>query len=111
MCLSKFTSVLTGNTETTSLNIKLQFSPSKGFYLTLPADEIKGTQASLPDIFTNVVKKKKHYCFVTLELVSLIEAVTNGIVLSHIIEPEKQKLQYNSRMEESLAEVYLMSDR
>ncbi|KAI8145098.1 muts protein 4 [Fennellomyces sp. T-0311] len=72
--------------ESTGLNIKLQFSAAKGFYLSLPTDQISDN--SLPPIFINVVKKKKQYTFTTLEL-----------------------LQKNSRMDESLTEVYLMSDK
>ncbi|KAI9276945.1 muts domain V-domain-containing protein, partial [Phascolomyces articulosus] len=73
--------------ESSGLNIKLQFNAPKGFYLSLPADQLD-ENAALDQIFINVVKKKKQYTFTTLEL-----------------------LQKNSRMNESLAEVYLMSDK
>ncbi|KAJ8652676.1 hypothetical protein O0I10_011683 [Lichtheimia ornata] len=73
--------------QTTNLNIKLQFNASRGFFLTLPVDQLKGGEGDLPSIFINVIKKKKLYSFATIEL-----------------------LQKNSRMNESLAEIYLMSD-
>ncbi|KAI9493031.1 DNA mismatch repair protein Msh4 [Zychaea mexicana] len=74
-------------TESSGLNIKLQFNAPKGFYLSLPADQLEESTI-LPQVFINVVKKKKQYTFTTLEL-----------------------LQKNSRMNESLTEVYLMSDK
>ncbi|KAI7858222.1 muts domain V-domain-containing protein, partial [Circinella umbellata] len=73
--------------ETSGLNTKLQFNAPKGFYLSLPTDQVD-QNTTLPEIFINVVKKKKQYIFTTLEL-----------------------LQKNSRLNESLAEVYLMSDK
>ncbi|KAI7883907.1 hypothetical protein K492DRAFT_205104 [Lichtheimia hyalospora FSU 10163] len=72
--------------QTSQLNIKLQFNASRGFFLTLPVDQVKD-ESDLPAIFINVIKKKKFYSFATIEL-----------------------LQKNSRMNESLAEIYLMSD-
>lgn len=55
--------------ETTNLNIKLQFNASRGFFLTLPVDQLKGGEGDLPSIFINVIKKKKLYSFATIELV------------------------------------------
>lgn len=58
--------------ETSRLNIKLQFNASRGFFLTLPADQLKGGETDLPPTFINVVKKKKLYSFTTIELVKYI---------------------------------------
>lgn len=57
-------------TESTGLPIKLKFAAGKGFYLTLPADKYKNGGA-LPEMFINMVKKKKQLCFSTIELVRL----------------------------------------
>ncbi|KAI9020836.1 muts domain V-domain-containing protein [Phycomyces nitens] len=76
----------TGYTESTGLPIKLQFVNSKGFHLSITSfDKAKGN--TLPPAFINVVKKKKSMTFTTMEL-----------------------LKQNCRLEESLAEIYLMSD-
>ncbi|SAL94820.1 hypothetical protein [Absidia glauca] len=71
--------------EIFGLKLKLQFDNDRAFYLDLPADK---TIADLPAVFINVLKKKKSISFTTLEL-----------------------LQKNSRVDESLSEIYLMSDR
>ncbi|KAI9321902.1 muts domain V-domain-containing protein [Dichotomocladium elegans] len=73
--------------ESSGLPIKLQFSATKGFFLCLSEGHLKHGQYDLPPTFINVAKKKKQFIFTTLEL-----------------------LQKNSRMDESLTEVYLMSD-
>ncbi|ORZ03848.1 muts domain V-domain-containing protein [Syncephalastrum racemosum] len=75
-----------GYAESTSLELKLQFSAVKGFYLTLPTPAAKSDD-ELPDMFINVVRKKRTIEFATLEL-----------------------LQHNSRAEEALTEIYLMSN-
>ncbi|KAL0083767.1 muts domain V-domain-containing protein [Phycomyces blakesleeanus] len=72
--------------ESTGLPIKLQFANAKGFHLSIASfDKIKGP--SFPPVFINVVKKKKSITFTTMEL-----------------------LKRNCRLEESLTEIYLMSD-
>ncbi|ORZ23987.1 muts domain V-domain-containing protein [Absidia repens] len=71
--------------DTFELSLKLQFDNERKFYLTLPADQ---SDMSLPSIFINVSKKKKIITFTSLEL-----------------------LQKNSRVEEALTEIYMMSDR
>ncbi|CAO3593979.1 unnamed protein product [Absidia cylindrospora] len=71
--------------DTFELNLKLQFDNERKFYLTLPADQ---SDMNLPSIFINVAKKKKIITFTSLEL-----------------------LQKNSRVEEALTEIYMMSDR
>ncbi|KAI7863458.1 muts domain V-domain-containing protein [Spinellus fusiger] len=72
--------------EITELPIKLQFNNSKGFYLCISSiDQL--SNFTLPPLFINMVEKKKHITFTTLEL-----------------------LKKNFRLEESLTEVYLMSD-
>ncbi|CAG8587408.1 1179_t:CDS:10 [Diversispora eburnea] len=63
--------------------LKIQFSPSTGFYLSTSTDVLNEHQ--LPLIFINVCKKKKMLTFTTLEL--------------------------NTKINDSLTEVYLMSDK
>ncbi|KAI9487454.1 MAG: muts domain V-domain-containing protein [Benjaminiella poitrasii] len=70
--------------ENYNLQMKLSFTATNGFYITMTK---QGT-GSLPSEFINIIKKKKTLQFTTLEL-----------------------LQKNSRINESLTEVYLMSDR
>ncbi|KAG1463735.1 hypothetical protein G6F46_001738 [Rhizopus delemar] len=73
--------------ESTKLNMKLQFSASNGFFIQISTSELSDEDGKvLPENFINVVKKRKVLQFTTLEL-------------------------KNSRMNESLAEVYLMSDK
>ncbi|CAO3606962.1 unnamed protein product [Cunninghamella echinulata] len=73
--------------EETKLNIKLQFDTERKFHLMLSEDQYMDAQ-SFPSTFINITKKKKSIFFSTLEL-----------------------LQKNSRVDESLAEIYMMSDR
>ncbi|KAI8336838.1 DNA mismatch repair protein Msh4 [Chlamydoabsidia padenii] len=71
--------------STFGLKLKLQFDNERKFYLSLPVDK---DIPNLPPLFINISKKKKSMSFSSLEL-----------------------LQKNSRVEESLSEIYLMSDR
>ncbi|RHZ86046.1 hypothetical protein Glove_55g65 [Diversispora epigaea] len=66
--------------------LKIQFSPSTGFYLSTSTDVLNEHQ--LPLIFINVCKKKKMLTFTTLELI-----------------------KKNTKINDSLTEVYLMSDK
>ncbi|KAL7751014.1 MutS protein msh4 [Sorochytrium milnesiophthora] len=68
------------------LTIKLQFSQQANFYLELKQDQL-GDRV-LPPLFINLVKKRNTYTFTTLDL-----------------------LKYNDRINESLVEIYLMSDK
>ncbi|KAG0750228.1 hypothetical protein G6F57_002285 [Rhizopus arrhizus] len=73
--------------ESTKLNMKPQFSASSGFFIQMSTSELSDEDGKiLPENFINVIKKRKVLQFTTLEL-------------------------KNSRMNESLAEVYLMSDK
>ncbi|KAF9359640.1 MutS protein msh4 [Mortierella sp. NVP85] len=69
-----------------SLNLKVQFSVSMGYYLSTNVDQLEGGE--LPPIFINVVKKNKMVTFTTLEL-----------------------MKKNAKINDSLTEVYLMSDK
>ncbi|KAJ3021758.1 MutS protein msh4 [Thoreauomyces humboldtii] len=72
--------------EKYDLTIKVQFNASTGFFLTIPGT---GNAANdLPLEFINVEQKRKLCTFTSLKLLS-----------------------YNDRIQESLTEVYLMSDR
>ncbi|KAI8078626.1 muts domain V-domain-containing protein [Halteromyces radiatus] len=71
--------------ESTKLSLKLQFDTERKFHLCLPLNALTDT---LPSFFINIAKKKKTITFTSLEL-----------------------LQKNSRVEESLSEILLMSDR
>ncbi|KAI7906727.1 muts domain V-domain-containing protein [Cokeromyces recurvatus] len=73
--------------ETYSLQMKLYFTAANGFYITMPTSQLT-SEKGLPPEFINVIRKKKTLQFTTIEL-----------------------LQKNSRINESLTEVYLMSDR
>ncbi|RUS27664.1 hypothetical protein BC938DRAFT_482923 [Jimgerdemannia flammicorona] len=73
--------------ESTGIQIKLQFNPASGFHLTTSTDQLND-QSELPLIFINVVRKRKTLTFTTLELI-----------------------QKNNKINESLTEVYLMSDK
>ncbi|KAG1172772.1 hypothetical protein G6F70_007850 [Rhizopus microsporus] len=73
--------------ENTGLKMKLQFSASSGFFIQMSTSELSDGN-TLPDKFINVVTKRKMLHFTTLEI-----------------------LQSNSRINESLMEVYLMSDK
>jgi hypothetical protein len=52
--------------ESFGIRIKLQFSPASGFYLTIPQ-----TKKSLPEVFVNVIKKRKVIVCSTLEVVHI----------------------------------------
>jgi DNA mismatch repair protein MSH4 len=69
-----------------SLNLKVQFSVSMGYYLSTSVDQLEGGE--IPPIFINVVKKNKMVTFTTLEL-----------------------MKKNAKVNDSLTEVYLMSDK
>ncbi|KAI8393427.1 muts domain V-domain-containing protein [Radiomyces spectabilis] len=71
--------------ETSQLKLKLRMDSRHRFYLYVSKQQL-GSQA-LPSEFTNIVVTKAGFTFTTLEL-----------------------LQKNSRLQESLAEMYLMSD-
>ncbi|KAG2230711.1 hypothetical protein INT48_003718 [Thamnidium elegans] len=74
--------------ETYNMPMKLQFSSPSGFYITLASCHLVKLDGQLPEVFINVIKKRKTLQFTTIEL-----------------------LQKNSRINESLTEVYLLSDR
>ncbi|KAG0239065.1 MutS protein msh4 [Mortierella sp. GBA43] len=68
------------------LSLKVQFSVSMGYYLSTTLDHLEGGE--LPLVFINVVKKNKSLTFTTLEL-----------------------MKKNAKINDSLTEVYLMSDK
>ncbi|KAF9978646.1 hypothetical protein BGZ73_001299 [Actinomortierella ambigua] len=88
--------------ETYNLTLRIQFNSTMGYYLTMPADhlgqgrsrrgrdvdDMRGGTGDLPSIFINVVQKQKMLRFTTLEMI-----------------------KKNSKIEDALVEVYLMSDR
>ncbi|KAL7330113.1 MutS protein msh4 [Mucor circinelloides] len=73
--------------ETFKLKIKLEYTASRGYSISMPTSQLVDG-AQLPDVFINVVQKKKTLQFTTLEL-----------------------LQKNSRLNESMTEVFLMSEK
>ncbi|KAI8891327.1 hypothetical protein K501DRAFT_166658 [Backusella circina FSU 941] len=72
--------------EIYKLPFKVQFSPSKGFFIGISVDSIP-TGQQLPDEFLQPVKKRKMIQVTTLEL-----------------------MKKNTHINDSLAEIYLMSD-
>jgi hypothetical protein len=56
--------------ETYKLKMKLEFSASNGFYIIMANSELTNGQ-ELPSEFINVIEKKRHMQFTSLELVSL----------------------------------------
>ncbi|KAF9915240.1 MutS protein msh4 [Lobosporangium transversale] len=72
--------------EEYDISLKIQFSVTMGYYLSVTMDQLTG--AELPLAFINVVKKNKTLTFTTLELV-----------------------KKNAKINDSLMEVYLMSDK
>ncbi|KAG0231804.1 MutS protein msh4 [Actinomortierella wolfii] len=87
--------------ETYNLTLKIQFNNTTGYYLAMSTDQVGHRDSinsrsgnandlggELPNIFINVVKKNKTLNFTTLEL-----------------------MKKNSKIEDSLVEVYLMSDK
>ncbi|KAG1103377.1 hypothetical protein G6F42_017230 [Rhizopus arrhizus] len=73
--------------ETFKFKIKLEYTASRGYSISMPTSQLVDG-AQLPDVFINVVQKKKTLQFTTLEL-----------------------LQKNSRLNESMTEVFLMSEK
>ncbi|GAN05554.1 mutS protein homolog 4 [Mucor ambiguus] len=73
--------------ETYKLKIKIYYTASRGYSISMPTSQL-ADGAQLPDVFINVVQKKKTLQFTTLEL-----------------------LQKNSRLNESMTEVFLMSEK
>ncbi|KAI8907003.1 muts-like protein 4, isoform CRA_a [Powellomyces hirtus] len=78
--------LVTAYTEKYDIPIKVNFNPVVGFYLTATREQL--AMRELPLEFINVETKKKLTTFTTLKLLS-----------------------YNDRIQESLTEVYLMSDK
>ncbi|KAJ3167556.1 MutS protein msh4 [Geranomyces variabilis] len=78
--------MVTSYSDQFDLPIKVSFNPAYGFYLTLTREQLQGRE--LPLEFINVEQKKKITQFTTLKLLS-----------------------YNDRIQESLTEVYIMSDK
>ncbi|KAG0369469.1 MutS protein msh4 [Gamsiella multidivaricata] len=72
--------------EEYNINLKVQFSMTMGYYLSTSVDRLE--VGMLPLIFINVVKKNKILIFTTLEL-----------------------MKKNAKINDSLTEVYLMSDK
>lgn len=72
--------------EEYGVNLKIQFNQTMGYYLSTTVDQLEG--GDLPLIFINVIKKAKLLSFTTLELV-----------------------KKNAKINDSLTEVYLMSDK
>ncbi|KAF9983341.1 MutS protein msh4 [Modicella reniformis] len=69
-----------------NVHLKVQFSVTMGYYLSTTVDQLEGGE--LPLIFINVIKKNKKLTFTTLEL-----------------------MKKNAKINDSLTEVYLMSDK
>ncbi|KAJ1972833.1 MutS protein msh4 [Dimargaris verticillata] len=63
--------------EAHALTLKLQFKAATGFYLTIPFDQV--TPNGLPVLFINVIRKKRHLHFTTLEIVKLNERINNAL--------------------------------
>ncbi|KAJ3299721.1 MutS protein msh4 [Borealophlyctis nickersoniae] len=78
--------LVNGYSQKYDIPIKVSFNPVVGFYLTTTQDQLGDRE--LPLEFINVVRKKKLFTFTTLKLIS-----------------------HNDRIQESLTEVYLMSDK
>ncbi|CAI2181420.1 860_t:CDS:10 [Funneliformis geosporum] len=72
--------------EQYQMSIKTQFSSATGFYLSINIDQLEDRQ--LPLIFINTKKKRKSLTFTTLAIVKI-----------------------NTKINDSLTEVYLMSDK
>ncbi|KAF9131365.1 MutS protein msh4 [Mortierella sp. 14UC] len=68
------------------INLKVQFNVTMGYYYTTTVEQLGGNE--VPLVFINVVKKSKSLAFTTLELV-----------------------KKNAKINDSLTEVYLMSDK
>ncbi|KAJ3407447.1 MutS protein msh4 [Chytriomyces hyalinus] len=80
--------LVAGYSTTYGLPIKTNYSKSQGFTLKLNLADLDQGPGSMPSEFINVVKTKKQATFTTLAL-----------------------LGFNDRINESLTEVYLMSDK
>ncbi|CAG8564154.1 9477_t:CDS:10 [Paraglomus brasilianum] len=78
--------LVNGYTEQYNIPLKMQFSPSSGFCLSTTVSNLE--QRQLPLIFINVTKKRKTLTFTTLDLMKM-----------------------NTKINDSLTEVYLMSDK
>ncbi|KAF9575457.1 MutS protein msh4 [Mortierella alpina] len=72
--------------EEYNVQLKVQFNVTMGYYLSTTVDQLNG--AELPLIFINIVRKAKLLSFTTLELI-----------------------KKNAKINDSLTEVYLMSDK
>lgn len=77
--------LITSYAEQYGLPLKPHFNPTAGFQIVCPRDLVPH---DLPLVFTNLVLRKKQAFFTTLDL-----------------------KKYNERINESLAEIYLMSDK
>ncbi|KAF9420065.1 hypothetical protein BGZ94_009231 [Podila epigama] len=77
--------VVNGYAEQYGINLKIQFNANMGYHLSITTDLLDGRP--LPLVFVNVVKKGKLLTFTTLELI-----------------------KKNAKIEDSLTEVYMMSD-
>ncbi|CEP19938.1 hypothetical protein [Parasitella parasitica] len=73
--------------ETFNLKLKLDYTAAKGYSISIQINRLSD-ETHLPDIFIDVIQKKKTLQFTTLEL-----------------------LQKNSRLNESMTEVFLMSEK
>ncbi|RUP52200.1 hypothetical protein BC936DRAFT_137735 [Jimgerdemannia flammicorona] len=101
--------------ESTGIQIKLQFNPASGFHLTTSTDQLND-QSELPLIFINVVRKRKTLTFTTLELVRKkkfhdTETSLEKVDFDHTSFDHTSMIQKNNKINESLTEVYLMSDK
>ncbi|KFH69849.1 hypothetical protein MVEG_04653 [Podila verticillata NRRL 6337] len=77
--------VVNGYSEHYAINLKVQFNANMGYHLSTTTDLLDGHP--LPLIFVNVVRKGKSLSFTTLDLI-----------------------KKNAKIEDSLTEVYMMSD-
>ncbi|CAG8475627.1 9924_t:CDS:10 [Ambispora leptoticha] len=78
--------IVNGYTEQYKIPLKIQFSPATGFRLSTSIGNLQ--DQALPLVFINVSKKRKALTFTTLEL-----------------------MKKNTKINDSLTEVYLMSDK
>ncbi|KAG0097316.1 MutS protein msh4 [Podila epicladia] len=77
--------VVNGYAEQYAINLKVQFNTNMGYHLSTTTDLLDGRQ--LPLVFVNVVRKGRTLSFTTLDLI-----------------------KKNAKIEDSLTEVYMMSD-
>ena len=101
-----------------AIALDLKFEPARQYYIRIPATEFEDKDGGLPEVFVNVVRRKKMVECQTLELMKLNQKITdahNEVVnmsdrtIQDLIEEVRTKIHPLFKISESIAMLDMMA--